>query len=242
VLGRSGDADVKLEGKLCSRKHAAIGFDPHKEHVYLSDLSSAHGTYVDEKRLEPSEKKRLKIGQEIWFGNADGEPRYTVHAVCSRKRAREDDDGSKTHKVPRDHAHPPASVPHSAAHARHVHEPPAAGGAGKTPFWKNGGSDGNLYIHTHTYIYIYIIFFTDVYVYVYVYVYVHVDILFYIYIYTRNCVYVWIYMFLYLQGQTAPRRTPRRTKRQKTPFQTLEKRTRRMRAQGPPRRTPASVT
>ena len=123
---------MKLEGKLCSRKHAAIGFDPHKEHVYLSDLSSAHGTYVDEKRLEPSEKKPLKLGQDIWFGNGDGGPRYTVHAVCSRKRVREFEHGSNTDTRPRNHAHPPASAPHSAAHARHVDEPPAAGGDGKT--------------------------------------------------------------------------------------------------------------
>ena len=42
VLGRSGETDVKLEGKLCSRKHAAVGFDPAKGHVYLMDLGSAH--------------------------------------------------------------------------------------------------------------------------------------------------------------------------------------------------------
>jgi hypothetical protein len=54
---------MKLEGKLCSRKHAAIGFDPHKEHVYLSDLSSAHGTYVDEKREEASQDR---AGDLVW--------------------------------------------------------------------------------------------------------------------------------------------------------------------------------
>lgn len=36
VLGRSGDADVKLEGKLCSRKHATIAFDPNKGNVYIT--------------------------------------------------------------------------------------------------------------------------------------------------------------------------------------------------------------
>ncbi len=141
MLGRSGDADVRLEGKLCSRKHASIGFDTHKEHVYLTDLNSAHGTFVDEKRIEPSEKKRLKVGQEIWFGNADGEPRYTVHAVCSRKRAREEDDGGKSTTRPRADAHAAPLAPHSAAHAKYVDDP-TADSAQNTLFWKNGGSNG----------------------------------------------------------------------------------------------------
>ena len=141
VLGRSGDADVRLEGKLCSRKHASIGYDAHKEHVYLTDLNSAHGTFIDEKRIEPSEKKRLKVGQEIWFGNSDGEPRYTVHAVCSRKRAREDDDGGKSTTRPRTDAHAAPPAPHSAAHARHGDDP-TANSAQDTLFWKNGGSNG----------------------------------------------------------------------------------------------------
>ena len=90
VLGRSGDADVRLEGKLCSRKHAVIGFDTSREHVYLVDLNSAHGTWVDTVRIEAETKWRLKVGQEIWFGSAEGEPRYVVNAVCSRKREREE--------------------------------------------------------------------------------------------------------------------------------------------------------
>lgn len=88
MLGRSGETDVKLEGKLCSRKHAIIGYDPARGHVYVEDLGSAHGTYVDTTRVERGAKTRLRQGQEVWFGRADGEPRYCVHAVFAKKRAR----------------------------------------------------------------------------------------------------------------------------------------------------------
>jgi pSer/pThr/pTyr-binding forkhead associated (FHA) protein len=88
VLGRSGDADVKLEGKFCSRKHAIIGYDPARGHVYVEDLGSAHGTYVNEMRIDRATKTRLRQNDAIWFGSAEGEPRYFVHAVFSKKRTR----------------------------------------------------------------------------------------------------------------------------------------------------------
>ena len=97
VLGRSGDADVKLEGKLCSRKHATIAYDPAKGDTYVLDLGSAHGTFVNQVRVDQTSRTRLKLGQQVWFGNATGEPRYTVHALAGggKKRAREEEIKSK---------------------------------------------------------------------------------------------------------------------------------------------------
>ena len=44
-----------------------------KPQVYLMDLGSAHGTYVDKGKIEASPaKRRLKVGQEVWFGRAQG--------------------------------------------------------------------------------------------------------------------------------------------------------------------------
>ncbi len=41
--------------------------------VYLMDLGSAHGTYVDSEKIEAvPAKRRLKVGQEVWFGSAQG--------------------------------------------------------------------------------------------------------------------------------------------------------------------------
>ena len=101
VLGRSGDADVKLEGKLCSRKHATIAYDPAKGDTYVLDLGSAHGTFVNQVRVDQTSRTRLKLGQQVWFGNATGEPRYTVHALAGggKKRAREDGEDAGQGKV-----------------------------------------------------------------------------------------------------------------------------------------------
>ena len=41
--------------------------------VYLMDLGSAHGTYVDKEKIEAAPaKRRLEVGQEVWFGSAQG--------------------------------------------------------------------------------------------------------------------------------------------------------------------------
>jgi pSer/pThr/pTyr-binding forkhead associated (FHA) protein len=82
---------VKLEGKLCSRKHATIAYDGGRGHVYLMDLGSAHGTFIDKIRVEKNSKTRLRKDQEIWFGIQEGEPRYSVHAVPAKKRRRDEE-------------------------------------------------------------------------------------------------------------------------------------------------------
>ncbi len=44
-----------------------------KPQVYLMDLGSANGTYVDNEKIEASPaKRRLKVGQEVWFGKSQG--------------------------------------------------------------------------------------------------------------------------------------------------------------------------
>ena len=141
VLGRSGDADVRLEGKLCSRKHAVIGFDTSREHVYLVDLNSAHGTWVDTVRIEAETKWRLKVGQEIWFGSAEGEPRYVVNAVCSRKREREENDGGKTSVRQKTDSHASGSAPQAPSHSKHGNDTQMVA-ASKRPFWNEETANG----------------------------------------------------------------------------------------------------
>jgi len=44
-----------------------------KPQIYLMDLGSAAGTYVDKGKIEAAPaKRRLKVGQEVWFGSAQG--------------------------------------------------------------------------------------------------------------------------------------------------------------------------
>jgi pSer/pThr/pTyr-binding forkhead associated (FHA) protein len=64
TMGRSVDNSIKLEGDAVSRRHAAVEVMQGK--VILSDLSSANGTYVNEKRItiptELREGDRVRVG------------------------------------------------------------------------------------------------------------------------------------------------------------------------------------
>lgn len=63
MVGRSEGADIPLLEPTVSREHASI----HQRggHVYLEDLGSKHGTFVNSKRVNAA---RLKVGDIIVFG------------------------------------------------------------------------------------------------------------------------------------------------------------------------------
>merc|ERR550537_1561224 len=66
-LGRSPEqADIVMNHDSVSRRHALV----HRLGMFLfvSDLASAHGTFVDGQRLEKNSPVRLSAGANIRFG------------------------------------------------------------------------------------------------------------------------------------------------------------------------------
>lgn len=61
--------DGCLEDSSISRFHAR--FDQNMGKVYLSDLNSATGTFLNGERLKGSGQKEIKVGDKIRFGNLD---------------------------------------------------------------------------------------------------------------------------------------------------------------------------
>lgn len=67
VIGKMAEnADVILKDKSISRIHAKI-FSVEEE-VYLQDLNSTNGTYLNDVPLESNEMMKLSVGDEIAFG------------------------------------------------------------------------------------------------------------------------------------------------------------------------------
>jgi two-component system cell cycle response regulator len=67
-IGRSSENSVQFLEASISRRHAAIVADA-KGHVYLTDLGSTNGTFLNGIRLSPRACHRIKDGDRIQFGS-----------------------------------------------------------------------------------------------------------------------------------------------------------------------------
>ncbi|MCI9336354.1 MAG: FHA domain-containing protein [Lachnospiraceae bacterium] len=63
---KKGEVDLVLQDSSVSRLHARITREG--ESIYLEDLNSTNGTFQNDKRMHPYEKKKLEEGDEIKFG------------------------------------------------------------------------------------------------------------------------------------------------------------------------------
>ena len=65
VLGRSPTSDVQIEDSFASSAHARIF--PRGQAMYIEDLGSTNGTYLNERQLEAVEELRpddtIRIGE-----------------------------------------------------------------------------------------------------------------------------------------------------------------------------------
>ncbi len=68
LLGRSGSADLKIDGKSVSRNHA-IMMRRKDGNWIIKDLGSKNGTTVNGTKLIPSKKYLINTGDEIVLGN-----------------------------------------------------------------------------------------------------------------------------------------------------------------------------
>lgn len=77
VAGRMTPAcGLVLQHPSVSRVHAALQFDAHGA-LFLRDLGSTHGTFVNKRRLPAHEFVRLHIGDVVAFGEST-----RLYAVC----------------------------------------------------------------------------------------------------------------------------------------------------------------
>jgi serine phosphatase RsbU (regulator of sigma subunit) len=80
LIGRKGDADVVLNNQHVSRHHAKLVKTANG--YFIQDLSSTHGTYVNEARIEAQvEHRELKHGDKISLGK----DRIDLHYVVGEK-------------------------------------------------------------------------------------------------------------------------------------------------------------
>lgn len=63
-LGRALDNEIVIPDTRASREHARIGFDKHR--VWVEDLDSANGTWLNGKRL--TQRMTLKEGDQLMIG------------------------------------------------------------------------------------------------------------------------------------------------------------------------------
>lgn len=67
VIGkRKEESDLVLDDFSVSRMHARISKEP--DGIYIEDLNSTNGTYKNGLRMQPYEKKKLEVGDEIKIG------------------------------------------------------------------------------------------------------------------------------------------------------------------------------
>jgi hypothetical protein len=72
VIGKlSTCADIVIHDKSVSRMHAKIFRQHNNEEIWIQDLNSTNGTYINGKRLMPNETAVLKENDEISFGNCE---------------------------------------------------------------------------------------------------------------------------------------------------------------------------
>lgn len=67
TFGRLATCDIVMEHQSVSRKHAVIQFRDNST-VYLYDLGSTHGSFINKRRIPPHIYTELKVGDLISFG------------------------------------------------------------------------------------------------------------------------------------------------------------------------------
>ena len=68
IIGRDTDSTIVLSHPSISNKHAKIEYDTETDNVFLTDLNSAHGTFINNMKLIPNQSIKLKSGDVISFG------------------------------------------------------------------------------------------------------------------------------------------------------------------------------
>ncbi|KAL9245500.1 hypothetical protein vseg_019145 [Gypsophila vaccaria] len=70
VVGRHPDCDIRLEHPSISRFHLRIHSFPSQKSLFLTDLSSVHGTWLSGERIEPNIRTKIKEGDSLRIGGS----------------------------------------------------------------------------------------------------------------------------------------------------------------------------
>ncbi|CAF0929432.1 unnamed protein product [Adineta ricciae] len=94
VFGRDKDhCDIHLHHSSCSNFHAVLQYrlrsDSHGHHIhpYLMDLDSAHGTYLNRRRMDSNRYYRLEENDCIRFGDSSKEFIFQLDSDSSNKHS-----------------------------------------------------------------------------------------------------------------------------------------------------------
>ena len=81
-IGRAADNDIILQNLAASSHHAEIFYDPNSDKVYIRDLKSTNGTYVNGKRIQ--KPKILEQDDQIRIGHS------FISIIDTEKRSSQD--------------------------------------------------------------------------------------------------------------------------------------------------------
>ncbi|KAL3830270.1 hypothetical protein ACJIZ3_019072 [Penstemon smallii] len=79
LVGRHPDCHIKLEHPSISRFHLRIHSLPSSRSLYVTDLSSVHGTWISGKKVEPEIRMKLNEGDTLQLGGSSR--LYRLHWV-----------------------------------------------------------------------------------------------------------------------------------------------------------------
>ncbi len=83
IVGRDPECDIVVSHEAVSRRHAAVWLEG--EHLWIEDLQSSNGVFVDDVRVE--DRAELRVGQRIRLGSLDA-LRVRPRSTLSRARTR----------------------------------------------------------------------------------------------------------------------------------------------------------
>merc|ERR1712228_431535 len=94
LFGRNASmSDIKLEHPSISRRHA-MGGHGSSGNLYVMDLGSSHGTFVNKQRLQKKKREVVRDGYVVKFGASTRE--YIVKLDLDANDGYGDNDASKT--------------------------------------------------------------------------------------------------------------------------------------------------
>lgn len=67
IIGRDGDADIRITTLTVSRSHCSITRE--QDEYFLQDLNSTSGTYLDREKISPDKSYKLSDGANIQVSN-----------------------------------------------------------------------------------------------------------------------------------------------------------------------------
>ena len=84
VIGRSRDAAICIEDSLISRRHAL--FELREDGLFVADLGSSNGTFIDVVQLEPNSAHQVASGETVQVGGST--VRVELHGSSSTRQRR----------------------------------------------------------------------------------------------------------------------------------------------------------